>query len=114
MKKKSITAPFELMIAIVERGNAKRVYDILEQNDAVFSLVTLGEGTAKSATADIFGFGVVDREIVWSLIEPIKSDRIIGSINAALQLEEPGKGIVMTIPSSSASSIMLDFLGINY
>ena len=114
MKKKTISAPFELMITIVERGKSAKVIDILKTHDCSYNLVTLGEGTARSTMSDIFGFGIVEREVIWSLVDPLMSDKILKTMNNVLELSEPAKGIAMTIPTNSASNLMLDILGINY
>ena len=114
MKKNKIQAPFEIIIAIVERGKSNKVIEILKAHDSNFNLVTLGEGTAKSQAADIFGFGIVEREIVWSLINPLMSDKVLRALNEVLELNKPARGIAMTIPASAASNLMLDVLGINY
>lgn len=114
MKRKTITSPFELLITIVERGKSEKVCEILSVYDCQYNLVTLGEGTAKSEATDIFGFGIVEREIIWSLINPIMSSKILRTINDTLELEKPQKGIAMTIPCNAASNLMLDILGINY
>ena len=114
MKKKSIPAPLELMVTIVERGVSPKVCEILKVHDCPFSLITLGEGTAQSQTADIFGFGIVDRDIIWSFVNPLMSDKILNTFENVLELSKPRKGIAMTIPLQSASNLLLDFLGINY
>ena len=114
MKKKTISAPFELMITIVERGNSNKVVEILKTHDCTFNLVTLGEGTAQSEAADIFGFGIVEREVILSLVNPLMTDKILKTLNEVLELSKPRKGIAMTIPSNAASNLMLDILGINY
>ena len=114
MKKKTISAPFEVLICIVERGLSNKVNEILEVHDAMFHITTLGEGTAKSEAADIFGFGIVEREIIWALVDPLMSTKILNTLNEVLDLEKPRKGIAMTIPANAASNLMLDVLGVNY
>jgi len=114
MKKKSISAPFELLITIVERGKSDKVCEILSVHDCQHNLITLGEGTAKSAASDIFGFGIVEREIIWSLVDPIMTNKILKTLNETLELDKPQRGIAMTIPCNAASNLMLDILGINY
>lgn len=114
MKRKPISAPFEMLITIVERGNADKVREILQAHDCTFSLTTLGQGTAQSEAADIFGFGIVDREIIWALVSPIMSQKILNTLNTVLDLEQPRHGIAMTLPINAASNLMLDVLGINY
>ena len=114
MKKKKISAPFEMMVIIVERGKADKALEILQAHDCTFTLTTLGQGTAQSETADIFGFGIVDREVIWALASPIMSTKILDTLNNVLELEQPRHGIAMTIPVNSASNLMLDIMGINY
>ena len=114
MKKKKISAPFELMITSIERGKSEKVIDILKAHDCSYNLITLGEGTAKSTAGDIFGFGIVEREVVWSLVNPLMSEKILRTLNDVLELTKPAKGIAMTIPANAASNLMLDILGANY
>ncbi|MBQ4558279.1 MAG: hypothetical protein IJA61_02745 [Clostridia bacterium] len=114
MRKKSISAPFEVLVCIVERGVGDKVNEILNVHDCPFHITTLGEGTAASETADIFGFGIVEREVIWALVDPIMSTKILKTLNDVLELEKPRKGIALTIPANAASNLMLDVLGINY
>ncbi len=114
MKKKTISSPFEILVTIVERGKSEKVCEILSVHDCQHKLITLGEGTAKSVASDIFGFGIVEREIIWALINPLMSDKILKTLDDILELTKPQRGIALTIPCNAASNLMLDILGINY
>lgn len=114
MRKKTIPAPFELMITIVERGVSAKVSEILRRHDCQFSLITLGEGTARSQVSDIFGFGIVNRDVVWSFVDPLMAGKILKAFDEELELSKPAKGIAMTIPVQAGSNLLLDVLGINY
>ncbi|MBE5735138.1 MAG: hypothetical protein E7361_01670 [Clostridiales bacterium] len=114
MKNKHINAPFEMLIAIVERGKSNKVSEILTAHDCNYTLTTIGEGTAQSEVSDIFGFGIVERDVVWALVNPIMSQKILDALDKTLELKQPSRGIAMCIPINAATNLMLDSLGINY
>ena len=114
MKNTKIESPISLLISIVDRDLTQEIEKYLNEKNLIGGLAFMGKGTAESEIADIFGFGIVEREIVWSLINPLMSDKVLKTLNEVLELNKPARGIAMTIPASAASNLMLDVLGINY
>ena len=114
-KKPQISSPFEIMICVVDRGKGDKVMEILRMNGCSMHLTTMGTGTAaKSNTGDFFGFGIIEREVVFALVNKNKIDDVTKILTDILNLEKPHTGILATLPISSATSTLLDMLGINY
>ena len=113
-QKEKVFAPFEIMLCIVNRGKADKVIDILNMNGCNKNLISLGIGSgSKSQTGDYFGLGIIEREIVMSIVEKDKLDNVIQVLTDMLNLNAPNTGILTTLPVSSATTDMLSLLGIN-
>ena len=113
-KKQSNPSPIELLLVIVDRGKSDLVNRILSAYNTNKSVVSFAEGTAISKKVDFFGFGVIEREAVWAFVKVEDSEQILKMLTVELHLEKNHTGIAMTIPIKSASSNLLDLLGISY
>ena len=113
-KKQSNPSPIELLVVIVDRGKTDIVNQILSSYDVNNGVVTFAEGTAISKKIDFFGFGVIEREAVWSFVKTEDSDKILKELSDELHLQKKHTGIAMTFPIKSAGSNLLDRLGISY
>lgn len=112
MKSKKMRCPFEVMIVIVNRGEADNVIDVLENNNINQVLRLHGRGTAKSEMADIFGFGVVERDIIACFIDEERSKALVELIYTDLHLNVEHSGLVFTLQPSSATLDLLETLNI--
>ena len=114
-KKPQIQSPLEIVICIVDRGKGDKVMEILKMNGCMMQLITMGTGTAaKSNAGDFFGFGIIEREVVFALMNRNRIDETVKILTDILNLDKPHTGILTTLPISSATSTLLDMLGINY
>lgn len=116
MKNKTMKqSPLEILICIVDKKMCKEATTILENNGYYTYLTTMGTGTtAKSKAGDFFGFGVIEREVIITLLDKESLERIIPILKTELKLDKPHTGILLTIPLSSATSELLDAFGIKY
>ncbi len=112
MKKFKIKPPFEIMIVIVNRGEGENVIDLLENNHINNIVRFQGKGTAESEMADIFGFGVVERDIIACLIDEERSKALVELVYTDLHLNVEHSGLVFTIEPSSATLDLLTTLNI--
>ncbi len=103
-------APFEVILVIVKKGKAEEAVEILTNNYANFSLITLAEGTTDQATAEFFGFGIQEREMVMGLIDPKESEKTLEILKDYFELDEPFNGLAITIPIKSATNIVVDMI----
>ncbi len=114
MDSKKVLAPIEMLIAVTDRGKGKNVIKILNKWDSQYHLICLAKGTAESNIAEIFGFGITDRDLVIAIINIHHSEELLDEIAKELHLYIPTNGLAMTLPINSASSDMLDMLKIKY
>ena len=95
--------PIKLIVTIVDRGQGVRVSDIFRARHLHFDYVCLGMGTANSEILDTFGLEETRKDVVISLAPRACIPSLLELVAEKLQLAAPGKGIVFTIPLSSAS-----------
>lgn len=112
MPRKKIKPPFEIMISIVDRGDGEKVAKLLEQNHINHIAILQGTGTAESEIAELFGFGVVERDIVVSLIDQERSKAMVELLYTDLNMGIEHSGCVFTISPSSATLDLLNTLNL--
>lgn len=112
MKKQKMRCPFEVMIVIVDRGEGENVIEVLENNHINQVLKLQGRGTAESEMADIFGFGVIERDIIACFIDEDRSKALVELIYTDLHLNVEHSGLVFTLQPSSATLDLLESLNI--
>lgn len=102
------TAPrrIKLMVSIVDRGKGERVAALLHKYDAVFHIIGLGKGTADSALLDYLGLGQTEKDVVLSVVQEQRLPEALECLRVQLQLDQPGGGIVFTIPITSVGGPM--------
>jgi hypothetical protein len=112
MKKEKISSPVSLLLSINDDGMGVEVEKYLNEKNLNGGLIFQGKGTAESEIADIFGFGLSDRDIIAVFIPKNKSSEIIKDINEITGVEKDKYGLNMILEINSASSNLLDLLGV--
>lgn len=110
MKKQKVKSPFEIMVAIVDRGDGDKVSELLEQNHIQQTVTLQGTGTADSEVAELFGFGVVERDIVVCLVDQGRSKAMVELLYTDLNMGIEHSGCVFTISPSSATLDLINLL----
>ena len=113
MKATKIPSPIRLILSIVDDGMGDEIEKYLDKNHLSTGLMFKGKGTAESEIADLFGFGMSDKIITALLVRQSKQDKIIKEITKLLGIEKENFGLTMLLEASSASSVVLDMLGID-
>lgn len=112
MKLKKNTSPLVLLMITADSGKGDTIAKILRSQRVKEFVSFVGEGTTGSGVADIFGFGVDNRDIVWGLIDEKKVPRIFYLLKTKLDFDKPDKGIAMTLPLNGISSDSLELFGL--
>lgn len=100
--KKLPPSPIEVLVTIVGPSETDNVLKILNEFGEQNTLVVLGHGTTESELIQLFGFGVIERTITFSIIQTKNSSALVEKINTDLQFEtEERKGLVFTLPIKS-------------
>ena len=106
--KKSIKAPFEILVVIIKRGLAEKASEFLKRHSSNFHLISMAEGTAESEIMEFFGFGMSEREVLFGLIDATESKHTLDMLGAKFDFETPTNGIALTLPLTSATNVMME------
>ena len=112
MKKLNIKSPVGLMIVFCDKNREEDVERYLFKNNLKLGVIMKGEGTTESEIADIFGFGMMDKSVILSLIPTEKKDKILKDITDITGIESDSYGLAMFLNITSATNIILNNMGI--
>lgn len=105
--------PLQLLTCITNRESVKHVEKIFEQFGVVEHGVLMGKGTAQSMLGDLFGFGIIDRDIVCGIVNTEMSKKIIDALDQKLNLKKSDSGICFCVPVNAISSDLFEQLNLN-
>lgn len=111
MKKKNY--PLQLLTCITYRGDVKNVEKIFDKFNLSEHCVLMGKGTAESAIGDLFGFGVIDRDVTCAIVDSQTSKIIVEELDKTFNFSNSHNGICFCIPVDAISSDLLTFLNLN-
>lgn len=114
MAKKKNICPIEIICVIVDRKHEKETGAVLDKHNITNYVTFLGDGTAKSAIGDLFGFGITEKSVLIGFVDKEKSRNALEDLREKIGYDKNGRGLAMTLPLSSATSTMLDMLNIEY
>ena len=114
MRKIRYAEKFSVLVAICDDEKTEDLDNYLTRKRLKNGLMFIGKGTAESDIADIFGFGLSDKAISAILVPESKQDKIAKDIADFLGIEKDSYGLVMLLDTSSASTVVMDMLGIQY
>lgn len=105
-----VESPIEMLFVIVGHKNLEKVNNILSENQIEYKAVIPGKGTAESKIGDLFGFGIIDRDIVTTMIKTEQRSTILQQLDDALNLSKPHVGVAFSISIDAISSDVLQIL----
>ena len=109
-KPKKMPMPVKLILCLVDRGDGKIIEMYLNDHHLNGGILLMGKGTAESDIADMFGFGLCDRDIVACLVPVNKLEKTMKDINEITRIEQDKYGLNMILDVQSMASNMLEFL----
>lgn len=112
-KKEKIKSPINLLIVIVNRHKGDSVVAALNEKNITAHVNCMGYGTSESGIADLFGFGIIERDIVASLVPSTESKNILEELNGKFNFDEPHNGLAFTVPVNSIEKKLFDFIKVN-
>lgn len=90
------------IVAIVERGKADKVVGAAKKAGATGATIFYGRGTGESEVKKFLNVNIeASKEIILILSEKEKIRDIVEAMVDAGRLEEPGTGIIFTVPIAS-------------
>lgn len=107
-----MSAPLKLIISFTDRDVAHDIEVYLNDKHLNGGMVFRGKGTAESDIADIFGFGIDDKDVIATLVPTQKVHTVIRDLNKISGIEDDNYGLIFVVDLQSASSNLLEFLNI--
>ncbi len=98
------------VFSIVDYGKSEDIIKIYNQQSIPVSLVTHGHGAADSEMLNYLRFGENKKCIIISLMTAERAGRFILSAEEQLQLSEPGRGIIFSVPISSMTAFLAELI----
>ncbi len=96
-------SPIETLFVIANSTQRKHILKILTENGIYGKVLLAGNGTAKSKIGDIFGFSIIEKDVLISFVNSTDSEKICYLLNSAIN-RESYEGIVFTTPVDAISS----------
>ena len=112
MKNTTIKSPVELVVAICDDKKGEEVEAYLNSVHLDAGLLFMGKGTAESEIADLFGFGMNNKDIVAVIVPIEKTQKVVDKIIQITGIENDAYGLTFVMPLSSASSLLFDIANI--
>jgi nitrogen regulatory protein PII len=89
---------FDLIVTIINRGFAEEVMSAAKAAGAEGGTIINGRGTGVHETATLFQIPIEpEKEIVLTLIDRQKTEKVLAAVTEAAQLNKPGKGVAFVV-----------------
>ena len=96
-------SPIEILWIVIDKSKHEKVERKLDEFGINNKLVLMGKGTAKSTLGDIFSFGIIDRDVICSIVNKVDSPTIVEELDKQINPHGP-TGVIFTTPLDAISS----------
>ena len=98
--------PYDLIITVVDKGVADIVVDASLGAGAEGGTILFGRGSGVHERAKLLGIPVEpEKELVMTLVERSKTDKVLAAIVRETDLDHPGKGIAFILEVERVAGI---------
>ena len=94
------------VFTIVDYSNSAVIEKIYAEENVPAAFSTHGHGAADSSVLEYLGFGENKKSVTICLLTKNKADRIFTAAEEKLNLSKPGKGIIFSVPVTSATAFL--------
>lgn len=99
---------FQAILIIVGRGSADRVMQVAHENGAKGGTIVPCRGTGHHDTHELLYTALdSERELIVIVSPEHLTKQVAHAINDALQLDEPGSGLLLTLEIDEAKGLLL-------
>lgn len=98
-----MNSPIELLITIADPAEYEKIKTVLDSFKIDGQMIISGQGTAKTALEELFGFSILEKEIVATIVDVNISTKLMQKLFEEIN-KKTVNGIVFTIPISAISS----------
>ena len=97
---------FDLIVTVVKKGFATDVVNVSKSAGAEGGTIIPGRGTGVHEDSKIFGIPIEpEKEMVLTLIDRKKTEKVLKAIEKELCLDDPGKGIAFVLEVKKVTGI---------
>ena len=96
-------SPIELLIIITDPSEYEKAKEVLNSFEVDGQLIISGQGTAKTTIEELFGFSVLEKEIISTIVDSSISTKLMEKVFEEIN-RKTVNGIVFTVPISAISS----------
>ena len=100
----------KLVITIVDRGFGQKMMDLYSRRHIVCHCQCAGHGTAASDIMDVFGLGITEQDIIFSLGTKKDVESFLYELKNDLRSYIESKGVVMSIPLTGIGNMIGSFI----
>ncbi|NLV91948.1 MAG: P-II family nitrogen regulator [Firmicutes bacterium] len=100
----------EALITILDYSLHDRLEDTFKECNIPLTIVTPGQGSAKSVIYEILGYGGPRKIVALSLLTNHMANHVMEQLDKNLDLSKPGTGIACTVSLSSVTSTVSTLL----
>lgn len=101
-----MSIPNDLIVTIVNRGEAARVVQASLKAGAEGATILHGRGSGIHEQAKLFGIPIEpEKDVVLTLLPEDRTNVVLEAICQAVDLREPGRGIAFVLPVKSVAGI---------
>lgn len=89
---------YDLIVTIVNKGFAEEVVETTKKAGAEGGTIINGRGTGIHENVKLLGIPIEpEKEIVLTLIDSNKTDRVLEAVSKAVELNKPNKGVAFVM-----------------
>ena len=97
---------YELIVTIINRGQADRVVESARKAGATGGTIIYGRGTSKNEKNSIFGISIEpEKELIFTLVKCEERNKIMNAICEGAELNKAGVGICFTLPVTNIKGV---------
>lgn len=93
----------KLLFTIVDRGVGEEIVEILRESGVTFNMISPCYCAAGSNLMDYLGLTDAERDMILSVVQEDRVQAVMNKIVYKFDLDEPGNGMVFTIPITGVS-----------
>lgn len=99
---------FQAILIVVGRGHADRVMDVAHEHGAKGGTIVPCRGTGHHDKHELFYTALdTERELIIIVTPSDLTKTVAHAINDALQLDDPGSGLLLTLEIDEAKGLLL-------
>ena len=106
-EKRGLMGKYQCVVTVVSRGKGHDVVDASRRKGAKGGTILKGKGTSLFELKKLFsGAFEAEKEIVITLIEAEKAQTVMDEIRQALEIDEPGHGVIFVLNVESVEGLL--------